>query len=104
MAMIARVFGCAACDGRALARWELRAGVDGVVNGGWDFAALLIGTKVNWGLDQIRFGPYLQPNLKRSRGWMLDSSRRLRRLGEGYDGCRTIGRGFGCLLVSYSPL
>ena len=32
MAMIARVFGCAACEGRGLARWELGAGVSGVVN------------------------------------------------------------------------
>ena len=38
LAIIARVFGCAACDGRALARWELGAGVSGVVTGGWALA------------------------------------------------------------------
>ena len=35
---------------------------------------------------------------------MPDSSRRLWRLGEGYDGCAPGGRGFGCLLVSYRAL
>ena len=49
LAMIARVFGCAACDGRALARWELEAGVSGVVNAadGNTLATLLMVTNVN---------------------------------------------------------
>ena len=83
--MIARVFGCAACEGRALARWELEAGVSGVVTrGGWALALLMGHEHKIVGLSPI-FG--FDPKLAGLRGLMPDSSRRLRRAGEGYDGC-----------------
>ena len=53
------------------------------------------------GSIQVRIGSTLDPNLAGLLVLMPDSSRRLRRAGEGYDGGE---RGYGCLLVSYSPL